>query len=77
MDAEFFLALKSDFNRFGFGQTENFVFGNAAFGAQNIQTFITFHNVADLADLAADAETGMLRHIITSYFYVSIQKQFS
>ena len=56
---------------------EPFVFGNAAFGAQNIQTFITFHNVADLADLAADAETGMLRHIITSYFYVSIQKQFS
>lgn len=56
----FFTSNQSVFGRFGFGQTQNFVFGNAAFGAKDIQTFITFHNVADLADLTADAETRML-----------------
>ena len=58
---------KLHFDRFGLGQTVNFVFGDAAIGTQHIQTLETFHDITDLADFTADAQTRMLGHIITSY----------
>ena len=66
----FFIPTQSglDFDRLGFGQTQNFVFGNTALGTEDVQTFITFHDVTDFADLATNAETRMLRHFFTSYF---------
>ena len=50
----------SDLDRLGLGQTLNFIFRNTALSAENVETLITLHDIADLADFSADAETGML-----------------
>lgn len=44
-------------DRFGLGQTENFIFCDAAFCAEKVETFKAFHNVAFFTDFTADAET--------------------
>ena len=68
---------KLHLNRFGLGQTIDFVFDDAAIGTQDIQTLKTFHNVTDLADFTADTQTRMLGHVITSYFYIVHKITFS
>jgi len=60
-------AISHAFDRLGLRQTENFVLGDPAFGPENIKTFIAFHHITLLANFAANAETRMLGHALTSY----------
>ena len=63
-------ALDRSINRLGLGQTVDLVFGDPAFGTEHVQPFETLHHIAFFADLAANAETGMLRHCFTSRGYM-------
>ena len=54
------------FDHLGLRETEDFVLGDAALRPEDVEALVTLHHIALFADFAADAETRMLGHAVTS-----------